>query len=147
MIRRIKMERDRFRLIVLAYVQRWSLIRSPKRRPVSPMYSLLPLNSINNIIAWISLQGLAKNPNIAVLCGDKDSTVMILTKEVYIDKLENMIGQGILEGKYEPTTDKHWQIWNLFRIFCTGIIKFHKNSSTTLNYDEVRPVSNEPAQR
>ena len=90
------------------------------------------------------MQRLTKNPNIAVLRRDKDSTVVIIPKDVYIGKLQGMIEQGIAEGKYEVTTDKTLSDLKSFQEFLYR--NFHKNSSTVLKYNDVRPVSNQPAQ-
>ena len=92
---------------------------------------------------WKSLRGLSENPNITVLRGDKDSTVVIIPREVYISKLETMIEEGISQGKYETTTDCTLSDLKSFQDFLYR--NFSKNPSTTLDHTQIRPVSNQPA--
>ena len=51
------------------------------------------------------LQKLASDEDTVVLCGDKDSSVVILPKSKYVEKVESLIKEGIREGKYEETCD------------------------------------------
>ena len=92
---------------------------------------------------WKSLRGLSENPNITVLRGDKDSTVVIIPREVYIRKLETMIEEGISQGKYETTNDCTLSDLKSFQDFLYR--NFSKNSFTTLDLTQIRPVSNQPA--
>ena len=89
------------------------------------------------------MRGLSENPDIAVLRGDKDSTVVIISREVYIGKLESMIEEGITQGKYETTTDSTLSDLSSFQDFLYR--NFGKNASPTLDYTHIRPVSNQPA--
>jgi len=92
---------------------------------------------------WKSRRGLSENPDIVVLRGDKDSTVVIIPREVYIGKLESMIEEGITQGKYETTTDSTLSDFSFFQDFLYR--NFCKNASPTLDYTHIRPVSNQPA--
>ena len=40
-----------------------------------------------------------------MLSGDKDSTIVIMNKKDYNKKVEEMINEGIEQGKYEETED------------------------------------------
>ena len=44
---------------------------------------------------YSNLKGLIKNKNLCVLSGDKDSCVIIMNKQDYIQKLQDMINEGI----------------------------------------------------
>ena len=45
------------------------------------------------------LQKLTSNLDVAALSEDKDSSVVIMQREVYVDKLKEMINDGIKNGK------------------------------------------------
>ena len=45
-----------------------------------------------------NLKGLIKDKNLCVLSGDKDSCVIIMNKQEYIQKLQDMINEGIKRG-------------------------------------------------
>ena len=45
--------------------------------------------------------------DVLVMKNDKDLSVFILNKTDYIEKLENMIKEGIDNGSYTLTEDKH----------------------------------------
>lgn len=70
------------------------------------------------------MQRLTRNPNIAVLRGDKDSTVVVIPKDAYIGKLEAVIEQRINEGKHEVATDKRLADLKSFQDFLYR--NFHK---------------------
>ena len=65
---------------------------------------------IKNIYAtkdytYHNLRGIIQNKNIAVVKGDKDSSVIILKKSDYVTKLDTIIDDGIMKGTYVETTD------------------------------------------
>ena len=47
-----------------------------------------------------NLKRLIKNKNLCVLSGDKDSSIVIMNKQDYIQKLEGMLDEGIKRGTY-----------------------------------------------
>ena len=47
-----------------------------------------------------NLKGLIKDKNLCVLSGDKDSCVIIMNKQDYIQKLQDMINEGIKRGTW-----------------------------------------------
>ena len=53
-----------------------------------------------------NLRHLIQNNFIVLLAGDKDSLVVVMNKNDYILKVDNMINEGIQKGKYEWTNDK-----------------------------------------
>ena len=50
-----------------------------------------------------NLRHLIQNNFIVLLAGDKDSLVVVMNKNHYILKVDNMINEGIQKGKYEWT--------------------------------------------
>ena len=53
-----------------------------------------------------NLRHLIHNKVIVLLSGDKDSSVVVKSKKVYILKVDNMINEGIQQGKYGWANDK-----------------------------------------
>ena len=51
------------------------------------------------------LQKLTTDSNLVVLSGDKDSSVIIMERELYVTKIERMIKDGIKKGRYTETED------------------------------------------
>ena len=49
------------------------------------------------------LKSLMQDENIVILQGYKDSSMVIIDKSDYTQKLEDMIEQGISKGTYERT--------------------------------------------
>ena len=45
------------------------------------------------------------NKDIAILSGDKDSSIVIMNKKDYNRKIEDMTNEGIQQGKYKKKTD------------------------------------------
>ena len=91
---------------------------------------------------WKTLYNLSSNPDIAVLQGDKDSTVVILRRDVYSAKIHAMIEEGLMNGKYVETTDN--TISDLQNFLYRNFRK-NSHSQNILPYDKFRPSSNQPA--
>ena len=85
------------------------------------------------------LHKLASDPNIAVLCGDKDSSVVIMQREDYVKKLEVMIQECITNGKYIETEDNTLKDLKTFQSFLT------RNFKSTLPLDKIKPTSYQAA--
>ena len=49
------------------------------------------------------IKSLRDNKNIVILSGDKDSSIVIMNKIGCDKKVEEMINEGIEQGKYEET--------------------------------------------
>ena len=79
------------------------------------------------------------NDNIVVLAGDKDSSVIIMDKSDYRDKVSGMINVGIQQGKYIRTSDN---ILKELRSFQSVRYRHFKNLP---NYEKMRPSTNQPA--
>ena len=86
------------------------------------------------------LQRLMRNKDIAVIPGDKDSSVVIMDKTDYNRKLQHMIDDGIEKGIYAPTTDETLSDLRKFNSF------LYRNLRKSDNYDKMRAVSGQPAQ-
>ena len=72
------------------------------------------------------LQKLASDPDVVVLSGDKDSSVVIMQRADYVNKLEIMIEEGITNGKY------------------VEIDFLIQNFKSFLPLDKIKPTSNQP---
>ena len=86
-----------------------------------------------------NLKGLIKNKNLCVLSGDKDSWVIMMNKQDYIQKLENMLNAGRRRWISERSTDTKKQYLETFRRFLYRIFKNHPS------YDKMRPKFNQSA--
>ena len=65
------------------------------------------------------LRKLANDQNLVVLSGDKDSSVVIMERELHVTKLEEMINDGIEKGKYVEKEDTTLKNLTLFQSFLT----------------------------
>ena len=85
------------------------------------------------------LKQLIKNKNLCVLSGDRDSCVIIMNKQSYIQKLEGMLDEGIKRGIYEPSIDMTKHDLDTFQRF------LYRNFKNHPSYDKMRPKSSQPA--
>ena len=85
------------------------------------------------------LQKLASDPDIVVLSGDKDSSVVIMQRDDYVNKLETMIEEGIANGKYVPSEDNTLKDLKSFQDSLT------RNFKSSLPLNKIKPTSNQPA--
>ena len=85
------------------------------------------------------LKSLVQDENIVILQGYKDSSMVIIDKSDYTQKLEDMIEQGISKGTYERTDDNTLQDLKRFQDF------LYRNFYNYENYDKMYPHSNQPA--
>ena len=87
------------------------------------------------------LKSLMQDENIVILQGYKDSSMVIIDKSDYTQKLEDMIEQGISKGTYERTDDNTLQDLKRFQDF------LYRNFYNYENYDKITryPHSNQPA--
>ena len=88
---------------------------------------------------YCNLGHLIQNNDIVLLAGDKDSLVVVMNKKDYILKVDNMINEGIQQGKYEWTYDKTHEDLEKFQHF------LYHNFTNHSKYSDMRPVSNQPA--
>ena len=90
-------------------------------------------HTYNNLKAFI------KNKNLCVLSGDKDSCIIIMNRQDYFQKLEDMLNKGIKRGTYERSTNTTKQDLETFQSFLYWNFKNHPS------YDKMRPKPNQPA--
>ena len=64
-----------------------------------------------------NLKNIINNDKLAVVSGDKDSCVVIMTGEDYNSKLEAMLNYGVSKGIYAPTEDTTLRGLKLFQGF------------------------------
>ena len=86
-----------------------------------------------------NLKSLIQNQNIVILQGDKYSSVVIMDKSDYTQKLEDMIEEEISKGTYERTNDTALQDLKTFQDF------LYRNFYNYENYHKMYPHSNQPA--
>ena len=84
------------------------------------------------------LSPLIKNDKIVILAADKESCTIILNKSDYIRKVNNIIEEGIQQGKYIETTDTTQSDLKHFQEF------LYRHFKKSEHYDQMRPVSNQP---
>ena len=86
-----------------------------------------------------NLKNIVKDENMAVLSGDKDSSIAIMQKDDYNQKLQQMIYEGIRNGIYTPTEDNTLNDLRKFQDF------LQRNFNDKFaRYEDMRPVSNQP---
>ena len=95
------------------------------------MFSKNVLN--NEDFTYKNLKSLIQDENIVILQGDKDSSVLIMDKKDYIQKLENMIEEGINKDTYEKMGDTTLQEFKIFQDF------LYRNFYNYENYNKIYP--------
>ena len=86
-----------------------------------------------------NLKNMINNDKLAIVSGDKDSCVIIITREDYNDKLEAMLNDGISKSIYARTEDTTLRDLQLFEGF------LHRNFKDKYDkYEEMRPACHEP---
>ena len=86
-----------------------------------------------------NLKNIIKDENVAILSGDKDSSIVIMQKDDYNHKLQQMIDEGIKNGIYTPTEDNTLNDLRKFQVFLRRNFK-----EKFARYEDMRPVSNQP---
>ena len=82
---------------------------------------------------------MINSDKLAIVSGEKDSYVVIMTRQEYNDKLEAMLNGGISKGIYARTEDKTLRDLKLFQDFPRRNFKDKYNK-----YEEMRPAYREP---
>ena len=77
--------------------------------------------------------------DIVILRGDKYSSVVIMNRSDYIEKLERMIEEGVKKDTYKKTEDTTLQDLKKIQEF------FYRNFYSYEHYKSVYPHSNQPA--
>ena len=78
-----------------------------------------------------------------VLQDDEDSLTVILLRLVYEQKLQDMIDEGITNGKYEKTRESNFKDLKSYQSFLYRNVKNHNNGPFI--YSDISSSSNEPA--
>ena len=87
-----------------------------------------------------NLKNMINNDKLsAIVSGDKDSCVVIMTREDYNDKLEAMLNDGISKGIYPHKEDTTLRDLKLFQDFIRRNFKDKYNK-----YEEMKRASHEP---
>ena len=86
-----------------------------------------------------NLKNLIRKSDIVILRGDKDSSVVIMNRSDYVEKLEGMIEEGVKKGTYKKTEDTTLQDLKKFQDF------LYRNFYTYEHYKSMYPHSNQPA--
>ena len=82
---------------------------------------------------------MIQNKDIAVVKGDKDSSVVIMKTSDYVTKLDTMIDDGIIKGTDVETTDSTLkELWR-FQDFLYRDLHNYKRHKV------MKPDSNQPA--
>ena len=63
------------------------------------------------------MKNLIRKSDIVILRGDKESSVVIMNRSDYIEKLEGMIEEGAKKGTYKKTEDTTLQDLKKFQDF------------------------------
>ena len=98
-----------------------------------------------------NLKNLIRKSDIVILKGEKDSSVVIMNRSDYIEKLERMIEEGVKKGTYKKTEDTTLQdlkkfqkffVQELYRNFTAklyGTAKTHKfNNIQEINKEKLK---------
>ena len=88
---------------------------------------------------YCNLRRLSRNEEVVVVSGDKDSCVVLMNKSDYVEKLQNMIDDGIENKVYELTTDETLSDLQQFQSF------LYRNFFKYEHYEDMWPTSNQPA--
>ena len=113
------------------------------RRPFMNFWDLLQILSAiastqkkDNTVKLLS--PLIKYDKIVILAADKKSCTIILNKSDYIRKINNIIEEGMQQGKYIETIDTTQSDSRHFQDF------LYRHFKKSEHYDQMRPVSNQP---
>ena len=82
-------------------------------------YTKIFIKNMNNTKdhTYNNLKILIKNKNLCVFSEDKDSYVIIMNKQDYIQKLQGMLDDGIKRGTYERSAGTTKQDLETFQSF------------------------------
>ena len=82
---------------------------------------------------------IRENRDNVILSGDKDSSIVIMNKNYYNRKIDDMINERIQQGKYKETDDNILKELESFQSF---LYRYFKNSSHSR---EMLPSSHQPS--
>ena len=84
-----------------------------------------------------SFSNLINNKSIVILAADKETYTIILNRKDYQHKVNNMINEGIAEGKYIETVEKTHKDLKHFQDF------LYRNLNKHEQYESMHPKSNQ----
>ena len=87
-----------------------------------------------------NLKRLIKDDTLVVIPGDKNPCVIIMDKVDYVNKMEEMIKNGIQKGVYVETEENALRDLKRFQDF------LYQNFENNEHYKKMYPTSNQPAQ-
>ena len=89
---------------------------------------------------YSNLKRLIKNEDIVIIPGDKDSCVVVMNKSDYVQKLQQMINDGIEKGVYAESEENTTVELNRFNDFINSHFQSYKH------FERMKSSSNTPAQ-
>ena len=89
---------------------------------------------------YSNLKKLIRDDNLAIISGDKDSSVIVMDKKDYINKMETMINLGIEKGVYVEAEDSTLKDLKRFQDF------LYRNFKKYEKYKKMCTTANQPAQ-
>ena len=91
-------------------------------------------------LTYSKLKTLVKDRNVAVIPGDKDSSVVVMNRADYLAKMQQMLDTGIDDGIYTPANDTTLSDLKKFSSF------LYRNFKKCELYDRMTTSSNQPGQ-
>ena len=92
------------------------------------------INNSNIAVILLLYWGILNEPNIAVVSGDKESSVLIMNRSDYFNKLQHMIDEGIQNGVDIVTEDRTLEDLKLFCSFLYHTFKKYEHYEKMLEH-------------
>ena len=100
--------------------------------------NIIPKNVYTDVDnTYKPLSNLINNKDIVILAADKETCAVILNRTDYRNKFNNMINEGIAEGKYIEIVDNTHKDLKRFQDF------LYRNLYKHEQYENMRPKSNQ----
>ena len=97
-------------------------------------YCCYIINNSNIAVILLLYWGILNEPNIAVVSGDKESSVLIMNRSDYFNKLQHMIDEGIQNGVDIVTEDRTLEDLKLFCSFLYHTFKKYEHYEKMLEH-------------
>ena len=88
---------------------------------------------------YAKLKELINNPEVVILEGDKETAIVIMNKSDYVNKMNQMIYEGVVDGTYVESEDSTFENLSHFRDFLYRNFKDHPK------YKKMLPAAHRPA--
>ena len=92
------------------------------------------INNSNIAVILLLYWGILNEPNIAVVSGDKESSVLIMNRSDYFNKLQHMIDEGVQNGVDIVTEDRTLEDLKLFCSFLYHTFKKYEHYEKMLEH-------------